>query len=213
MGKDFKTLISEAIGHRNINLERLSQITNIPSRYLEAIQNLDTGKLPAAPYVRGYLKKIAAALNLNSAELWQLYEKELAPKSSGAFDKLPINRFAIQSLGKKGILVGLIVLFALVYILINAGNLFGAPPLAITNPAAATLMAAEPVIVLEGKFDPKDKLTINDEERLGDAQGNFSIPFNLQPGLNTVEFKVKRFLGKETVITKQVLYQPTTTSH
>lgn len=211
--KDFKTLIGEGLDHRSINLERLSQITNIPGRYVEAIQNLDISRLPASPYVRGYIKKIAGVLNLNYSELWQLYEKELNHKTSGAFDKLPTNRFAIQSMGKKGIALSLVVLLVLVYILVNAANLFGTPPLGITRPSGSTFIAADSVIVLEGKFNPKDKLTINEEEKLGDANGNFSVPFNLQPGLNTIEFKVKRFLGKETIITKQVLYQPSEISH
>lgn len=208
--KDFKTLFNEALEQKNMDLARLSQLTGVPDRYLSAFQNLNFQQLPAAPYVRGYLQKIASVLRLNAEELWQLYKKELAPKTSGALDKLPSNRFAIQSLNKNLIVVLIIIALALLYFLINAGNIFGAPALKVTSPEASIISIAEPIVNLTGKFDSRDKLTVNGEEILGNGNGEFQAAFNLQPGLNTIEFKVKRFLGKETVILRQVLYEPAT---
>lgn len=206
--KDFKTLLSEAMELKNMNWAKLSQLTGIPDRYLAAFQTLNIRQLPAAPYVRGYLHKIALVLHLNAEELWQLYKKELAPKTSGALDKLPSNRFAIQSLNKNWVIAAVIVVLALLYLLINASNIFGAPALKIISPEASIVSVTEPVINLVGRFDYKDKLTINGQETLGNESGEFQTDFYLQPGLNTIEFKVKRFLGKETVILRQVLYEP-----
>lgn len=206
--KDLKTLIGDALNQKNLNLDKFSQVANIPKRYLEAIQNVDIAKLPAAPYVQGYLKKIAGALHLNYPELWSLYEKELSHKTSGAFDKLPVNRFSIQSLRKKGAVAAIIGLLVVAYLILNFSRLSGIPPLEIIYPAETATAVFEPVIFLEGKFDPKDKLLVNGEERLGSGDGAFRIPFNLQPGSNAVEFKVKRFLGRETTVLRQVLYEP-----
>jgi len=41
-----------------------------------------------------------------------------------------------------------------------------------------------------------------------DLLKKFGNDFALQPGLNTVEFKAKRLLGKEVTIIKQIIYQP-----
>lgn len=206
--KDFQTLLNDSLGQKNLTPKRLSELTNIPDRFVEALINLEIKKLPAAPYVRGYIKKIAGVLHLNSEELWALYEKELNYKTSGAFDKLPINRFAIQSFKKRGVAAGVIILALLLYILVNVTTLFGLPPLEVGYPGQPTGIATNPTIILEGKFNPRDKLTVNGAEQLGDASGQFRIPFNLQPGLNTIEFKVKRFLGRETIVLRQILYQP-----
>ncbi len=208
MEKDFKTLLSEALGFKNISPEKLAQIINIPKQYILALQNLEIDKLPAAPYVHAYLKRIAAALSLNAEELWELYKKELAHKTSGAFDKLPANRFKIPSLNKKVIAIGSAIILVLIYLLINVGPFSGTPLLDITDPQAPLMIVYEPAINLEGKINPGDKLTINGEEIASDKTGNFSFSFDLQPGLNTIEFRAKRFLGKETLLTKQVLYQP-----
>ena len=54
----------------------------------------------------------------------------------------------------------------------------------------------------------KIKLTINEEEVFISQDGNFSKEYSLQPGLNTVEFKASRLLGKEVTIIKEIMYQP-----
>lgn len=210
--KDFKALLSEAMELKNMNWAKLSQLTGIPDRYLTAFQTLNIRQLPAAPYVRGYLHKIALVLHLNAEELWQLYKKELAPKTSGALDKLPSNRFAIQSLNKNWVIAAVIIVLALLYLLVNAGNIFGAPTLEIISPEASIISITEPIVSLTGKFNSKDKLTINGEETLSNESGEFQTTFGLQPGLNTIEFKVKRFLGKETMVLRQVLYEPAETT-
>ena len=103
--KDLKTLLNDALELRNVNHEKLAQLTGVPERFLWAIQNLEIDKLPSLPYVRGYIKKISEALDLNHEELWGLYRKELEYKTSGAYDKLPANRFAIKHLSKHSILL------------------------------------------------------------------------------------------------------------
>jgi len=208
MDKNLKTILAGAMEVKNLSPAKVAQETNIPERYISALQNLEIDKLPAIPYVRAYLKKIAEVLNLNYEELWVLYEKELSHKTSGAFDTLPTNRFAIHSLDKKVVVIGIVFLLFVIYVLTNAGNFLGTPPLEVFNPKASTIAVFESSISLEGKINPKDKLIINGEEVINDEAGDFQTIFNLQPGLNTIEFKVRRFLGKETTITKRILYQP-----
>ncbi len=208
MEKDLKTLLNEALELKNLNPTKLAQIINVPMRYILALQNLELDKLPAAPYVHAYLKKIAAALSLNADELWMLYEKELGHKTSGAFDKLPANRFLIPSLNKKVVAVGIVIVLALIYLLINIGPFSGTPLLDIAYPKTPFAAVFEPAIILEGQINPADKLTINGEEITADKTGNFRYSFDLDPGINTIIFRAKRFLGKETTITKQIIYQP-----
>lgn len=206
--RDLKTLITDSLAIRNLNQEKLSQLTGIPTHYLQAIENHDLSKLPASPYVRGYLKKIAQALHLNQDELWKMYEQELAVKSSGPLDKLPSNRFAIKPINKKYWLIAVFLLIIATYVGFQMRTFFGDPFLDIAQPHEQTTSSTEPSIILSGRIDSKDKLLINGVETLTDNQGAFETAYNLQPGLNTIEFKVKRLLGKETIINRQVLYQP-----
>ena len=65
----FKTLgeiIIEALKLRNLNAGKLSELTDIPMNYLIALSNDDLTGLPSAPYVRGYLVKIADVLKIDT---------------------------------------------------------------------------------------------------------------------------------------------------
>jgi hypothetical protein len=169
----------------------------------------DTKKLPAAPYVRGYLLKIGKILDFDGNELWEAYKKESGIKSSGPEDRLPSNRFAIKSINKKYIVIALIAIAIIGYLIWQAPRFLGKPPLSINYPFYATTTTPYSEISIVGKIDPRDKLTINDEEVLVDNDGNFSKNYQLQQDINTTfEIKTKRFLGKETIVVKQVIYQP-----
>ncbi|TSC96898.1 MAG: Uncharacterized protein Athens071426_353 [Parcubacteria group bacterium Athens0714_26] len=206
--KDFKTIITETLDLKNINHEKLSQLTGIPKHYILAIENSDISKLPALPYVRGYIKKISEVLLLNQDELWQSYEKALEHKRSGAFDKLPSNRFLIKRINKKTAIFITLAILALIFLSINYKNLFGSANIEITNPGNNLIAVSNAQYILTGKINPKDKLTINNVEVLTDFSGNFQFPYDLQPGLNTIEFRAKKILGKETIEKRQILYQP-----
>ena len=51
-------------------------------------------------------------------------------------------------------------------------------------------------------------MTINGNEIFIEDGGKFSKDYNLQPGINEIEIKAKRFLGKEIKVVKEVIYQP-----
>lgn len=206
--KSLKDLLTEQLDHRNLDPKKLAQATNIPEKYLESLLGGDYKKLPAAPYVRGYLDRVAAALNLNNEELWEVYQKEVSLKKSGPSDLLPFNRFAMRSIKKRTILIAALIALLIIYLLLNASRLFGSPSLEIINPPSATLVVFDPVFTIIGEINPQAKLLINGEEILIDRDGQFQKGYNLQPGLNLIEFSAKKFLGKETKVVKQIIYQP-----
>lgn len=211
--KDLKTLLNDALELKNVNHEKLAQMTGIAERYLWAIQNLDVEKLPAAPYVHGYLKKISDALNLNHDELWGLYKKELETKTSGQYDTLPQNRFAIRHFSRQELFFSAVAILLVLYVLFNIPRLTGKPVLIVTNPAAPIFAVFEDKIVLTGYLNQRDKLTINNQEVFVSRSGEFSQEYPLRQGINKIEFKAKRFLGKEVSVVKEIIYQPISTNN
>ncbi|MEY3210576.1 MAG: hypothetical protein RIT28_1057 [Pseudomonadota bacterium] len=59
--------------HRGMELDELSRITRISARYLQAIEDNAFDRLPAAVFVRGYLKEIATTLEIDEVELIRSY--------------------------------------------------------------------------------------------------------------------------------------------
>ena len=72
--------------------------------------------LPAAPYVHGYLIRIAEALGLNGEKMWIEYQKSNETlKRSGKNDELPKNRFESTKINTKIILILVFVMALVVY--------------------------------------------------------------------------------------------------
>ena len=205
--KTIKEILDEAMSVRGLNIERLSQLVDIPERYIRAIIDGNNKNLPASPYVRGYLIKIAQMLNLNGDLLWNNYKKGLVLKTSGQEDKLPQNRFAIKPLSKKNWIFIVVGIFVIIYLFFRLNYFLSVPLLEVNNPPSDNFIINAPAIDLKGRIDSGDKLTINNEEIVADSNGYFEKQFSLEPGINSIEFKVKRLLGKEVKITRKVIYQ------
>jgi hypothetical protein len=208
MDKSLKDIINEQLEIKGLTLEKISLLTNIPLRFLKALGESDIKKLPAAPYVRGYLVKMGKILDLDGQELWQLYKSESGIKISGPADRLPSNRFAIKTKLKKTHIIAVVVIVIVIsYLIWRAPRLLGEPKLEINYPPEETIIINTEILPISGKIDSRDKLIIDSEEIIVDANGNFFKNYKLQTGLNVIEFKVKKFLGKEIKVERQVIYQ------
>src|SRR3990167_724812 len=208
MDKLLKDLLRDQMEAKGVTLERVKQQTGIAERYIMAFLEGKKEKLPAAPYVRGYLIRIASLLDLNGQELWKMYENELVSKRSGAKDIMPFNRYALKKINKKMVVGALVAALFAFYGIMNVSRFLGGGQLEIVNPAAETVVTTANLITLSGKSSPNDKLMIDNEEVPVDESGNFSKEYTLLPGLNRVEFSVKRLLGREIRTVRQIIYQP-----
>lgn len=192
---------------RGINLERLTYATGVPNRFLSALINGEYDRLPGPPYVRGYLIKIATALDFSPDALLQSYKDSVYKiKASGGEDLMPRNRFADYSSKKNITIIGVIGLLIAGYLVFRLNDIFGVPTLRLTSPASDIVTLGE--LRVQGGIHPGDKLTLNGEVIYTDQGGRFEKEVSLDPGLNTLEFVVTRFLGRETRVIKQIYYQP-----
>lgn len=202
-----REMVEEALREKKMTVARLAEMTDIPERYVVMLLAGEHKGLPPAPYVRGYLIKIAGALGLEGQQLWQAYKKQLELKTSGERDILPSNRFAFKRVNR-----GKVFLVVIIVAILIAGGLWikallGSGEIDIINPGEDSVVTYESSIDLRGRIDPSDRLIINNEDVAIDTGGYFEKDFSLEPGINTIEFKVKRLLGKETTVTKQIIYQ------
>ncbi len=204
-----KKFFEERLQSREINLERLAQKTGVAERHIEAILSGDLEKLPAAPYIRGYLMKIAQALDLDVNEVMLTYRQETSLRTSGAKDVLPSNRFRLTSSTNPRLILfsagGALALLVFGFFLFRVLN---RPTLRITVPVLPVTTVTERELVIQGSINAGDKIIIGGDEVPTNARGEFSYPYTLEPGLNTIEFVATKILGRETRMTRQVVYQP-----
>ena len=205
--QDITEVLKETMKSKGIGANKLASLTDVPNRFIDALLKGQLDKLPAKPYIRGYLFKISSVLGIESDELWQAYRTSSETRSSGDQDRLPTNRFALKKTSSKHIVWGLAILAFILFAVFNFNRILGKPTLDINIPETTN----QEVLEIEGLANPEDRLTLNGELIYTDDTGLFTKQVQLEPGLNTLEFKIQRYLGKETTIIEQVFYQPDVT--
>lgn len=207
--------ILDQIEAKDLRAQDLVERTGIPEQYLDAILNDTRQKLPAFPYIRVYLVKIAEVLGLNPADVIADYKAEFTSLISGSADTLPGNRFALPSARRKYLIgAGVIGLIILGFIFKSSG-FFGQPHLSLVMPPIDSkdpFIVETSTIMLGGKVDSGDKLYINNQITPVLVDGSFAQKYELQPELNPIEFKVSRFLGRDLKVTKNVYYREATST-
>ena len=211
--KNLGEVLSEIILERGITLDKLSELTNIPKRYLIAMMDNDFKNMPAAPYARGYITKICSVLEINSRQAIDAYNK-IGLKTSGKDDFLPQNRFALTKHYKNNwmlivIAVTIIVISGLIFANRHIfTNFFGIPSIEVNIPArednSPLLETSEQFFIIQGMINPQDSITINGEAASVNEEGIFAKEVLLSAGLNTFEIRVQRPLGRETIIVREI---------
>ena len=204
---NFQDFFNSKIRERGLTLKKLSELSGITLKYLEYLSAGNFEALPSAPYFRGYLEKLGRILDFDYTEWWQNIKKEEVVKISGTEDRLPKNRFALSSPGKF-IWPAIILLLVVFYFGARFSKIFGEPQVLVAYPTEAFTNIASQKIVVRGELKDGDKLVINGEVVVLRDDGTWEKNILLEPGLNTIEIKAKKFLGRETRIIRQVLYKP-----
>lgn len=65
---------------QNLSLNEVSMSIKINARVLEAMEENNKSKLPAKPFLRGFVKTYAEFLKLNSSDILKIFEEDYAPK-------------------------------------------------------------------------------------------------------------------------------------
>lgn len=199
------SVLKELMETRGLTAGKLSEMTDVPQRFITSLVNGDFNNLPSEPYIRGYLFKIAGVLSADPNFLWKSFRQSSDIHSSGSGDLLPVNRFSLEKVSSKKLWLILAAIVVLIFLGFRINSILGKPTLEVTLPETT----ADQTINVTGKVNPGDTLTLNNEVVYSNESGEFTEEVRLEPGLNTLEFRVKRYLGRETKTVKQVFYQPT----
>ncbi|MFH1188645.1 MAG: helix-turn-helix domain-containing protein [bacterium] len=205
-------ILGELLDSHDMSEQKLAHATDVPLRFISALRHGEFDKLPARPYVHGYIKKIADTFNQDENDLWQSYLASLDTQSQTPhkYDRLPGNRFVNRSFKTKKLISILIFVAVLIFFGIRFNTIVGKPKVTLSL-STETMITNQNVLTITGTVTPGDKLALNTEIIYTNKQGSFEKEIALTPGLNTLEFTVHRFLGRKATITRQVVYEPLTT--
>lgn len=201
-----QSLLTELLETRDMSEQKLAHATDVPLRFIAALRQGEFEKLPARPYVYGYIKKIADAFAFDFATMWESFLISAGEQAPAKNDRLPENRFAKRTIQRGKAFFIIIVIALVAFFAYRFNDIIGTPNISLSLPNETFMTSTSPLTVT-GVVDAGDKLALNGEIIYTDENGSFEKDVALTPGLNTIEFTIHRFLGREITVTRQVVYE------
>ena len=203
----FEQFFSERIKERGITLRKLADATGIAPMHIESLLRGDFDALPSAPYLRGYLLRLGDELGFDGEEWWKRLRREGIIKNySGSADTLPRNRFIRETPPKYLWLIAAAALIA-IYFAFQAPRILGTPVITVTFPTANPYSTTSSTITITGTVSNADTLYLNNTQEIPVApDGSWQETVLLGAGENPFKISAKKFLGGESAVTENILY-------
>jgi cytoskeleton protein RodZ len=201
-------LKEERLKHR-LSLEKLSQKTHIKVKYLQALENNDFKQLPAATFVRGYIKNYASIFGIDPQPLVSVLRRDFKESAKGQlvpreFIK-PILRRRRNLNPATFLVLGLGVIFFSLFSYVGWQwyQLAQPPALKIIHPAEDEIVAAK--VMVSGQTQADAIVTVNSQLISLQADGSFETQVYLpREGVNTISIEAQDRRGKSSLVQRTV---------
>jgi hypothetical protein len=104
----------------------------------------------------------------------------------------------------------MVIVFLLIvaggYIIFHSSSIYLGPALVLNEPRDGAAIRGENVKI-QGKIEPKTRLTINGYETLSGDDGIFNLELPFQKGFHTLEVKTKNRIGKEARVVRHIVVE------
>lgn len=189
---------------KHLSLSQLAKKTKIKLRYLSALEENRFQDLPAATFVKGYIRTYAEVLDFDHQPLVALLRRDFKESAKGCL----VPRDFIKPVMKRRqfwqpatfLVMGLALVFlSLVgYVGIQWHRLNRPPALEITAPAPEELVASR--VLVRGQTDNDAIVTVNSQPVALQPDGTFRTEILLtREGSNTISVEAKDRQGRSTL--------------
>ncbi len=202
-------LRAERIHHR-LSLLELSQRTRIRLEYLQALEENRFTDLPAATFVKGYIKTYSQLFGFDYQPLVALLRRDYKESAKGKLvprDFLkPVLRRKLVWTPVTAAVAGLGVLFSVVfaYIAVQWYQLSRPPAITIFSPQENALVSSQ--VIVEGQTDTEASVLVNAQPISLQSDGTFRTEvFIPRQGLSTITIEATDRQGK-TQLEQRTVY-------
>jgi len=211
--KDLGRILRDARERAGTTQEEFSRQTRISLATIRMLEGDDFSHLPPDVYLKGILRQYSRHFDLDEKELLYILESLPSGAVSGPKDRLPANRFQSSLVSKFGFPkvswqpALFLLLAAFLYLLLQTRSFLLAPKIILEKPATDLTSSAASLLVV-GQAPGAKKVFINGQEVGLSRNRSFSFDLALFEGLNSIEVRAENYLGKESKVTRYILYQP-----
>ncbi len=193
----------------HLSITKLAQKTRIKEKYLQALENNQFDHLPAATFVRGYIKIYARLFGFDYQPLIALLRRDFKESVKG---KLVPREFIKPILKKRQawgpatfMVLGLALTFITLisYVGLQWYALAQPPEVKITLPVEDSLVAAR--VMVKGQTAADAIVTVNSQPVALQPDGSFETEVYLpREGVNTISIESQDRRGKTTLVQRSV---------
>lgn len=194
-------ILQAARREKDISIEELARKTKIQERFLLALESMDTKRLPAAPFVRGFIRTAAAELDLEPDGMIAIFRRDFGVDQLGQVMSRTIvadegRRFSWTPRQTVIAAVAFVILVFGAYLAFQLKLLVSAPSLVLTDPGDQAVVGEN--VLVEGRTDPAATIAINGQEIKKNRNGVFSQVIQLPEGMQKVTITAIGQNGKTT---------------
>lgn len=202
-------LLRDKRERRRVSLERLAEQTHIKLSHLIALEANQFDQLPAAVFVRGYIKSYGQVLGFDYRPLQAILRRDFKESSRGQlvpreFVK-PLVGSGLRLTSRLTMISSVLVLFivGLFYLGWRYFQMLQPPEISIFEPAENEVIAAKVQVI--GETEPEAVLTINDQPVSLRPSGEFTteVVF-MTEGLALIKIEAVDPQGKKSELTRSV---------
>lgn len=183
---------------KDLTLERLSSLTKIDIKYLEAIEKNEFHKLPSETFIKGFIRNISHRLEKDPEELVAIFrrdykqsEKKVDNKNISSKNK----KFSVDPSRAIPYIFGLIIFF--IYLGFQFRAVLTPPTLAISKPEDSSVVTSP--FEVEGDTSVFTQIILGQDIKVNpDENGHFASKLSLPIGETILQIKAINRFGRTT---------------
>lgn len=201
--------------HLGLSLQDAAKLSQVQPKFIVALEEGRFRDLPAAVYVRGFLRSLAQVYRVTAVGLLEQFAAESqisANLQASAAPEPPGGRFVFRRFilsPRTAMLLGAVILaiVSLSYLYFQISSLGRAPRLQVFSPES-DLVTSSGSLLVRGQTEPGASVFLNNQALVSDSgSGEFRENLSLGPGPNRLVIKAVNQFGRETVVTRSVNFQ------
>ncbi|MBI4050559.1 MAG: DUF4115 domain-containing protein [Candidatus Doudnabacteria bacterium] len=192
-------------------VSEISKVSQVQPRYLQALEEGRFQDLPAAVYIKGFLKSLAAVYRIDVNILLNQFaaEHEIAHNVETLkkpVPKLPITipRFVLNPKTLTIAAVALLGFLSLGYLYFQISSLNRPPKLEVFSPERDVAVNSS-LLLVKGETEPGSSVFLNNQPIVADANGEFRENLSLAPGPNQLVIKAINKFGQESAVSRSIV--------
>lgn len=202
-------ILKKARLEKNILLEDVEKTLRIRKKFLLALEENAWNKLPALPYIKGFIRNYSNYLGLKPDEMLAIFRRQFSFREKGTvlpeglahpLDE-PVFRFTPQVL--VGVTIISFIVFFFGYLFLQFKNYTSPPNLAINSPKEGEVINTDK-IEITGKTDADAVVSVNNLKIAVNEKGEFTSTVRLNPGINTINIESVSKYGKKRTINRTI---------